>query len=307
MNIENYKVLSYKSVAEQLNDLTYTDFYYRLMLLAKARFEWTGLPEEINKKQIEKLLYSEGRCIFFYDKILGYMVTGCSDNGTFNYDEEPTKLQPIATNYQSDLKENNKECVVIKNNDESIPTWPTIKLYAIRLTDIQRTQDININAQKTPVLIVGSEKQKNTLKQVYVKWNGNEPVIMGDKTLDTNLMKTLNTQAPIVFDKLQIQKHALWNECMTFLGVNNANMDKRERLVDDEVQANNEQIELSANVMLKSRQEACELINRMFPDLKEKVCVKLRDLTPEEIKQLKEDFDAEFPDDDTPSQKEGEK
>lgn len=307
MNVDNYQLLSYKSVAEQLNDLTYTDFYYRLMLLAKARFEWTGLPEEINKKQIEKILYSEGRCIFFFDKNLGYMVTSCSDDGTFNYDDEPTKLQPKATNYTGDSKENNKECVVIKNNDESIPTWPTIRLYAMRLTDIQRTQDININAQKTPVLIVGSEKQKNTLKQVYVKWNGNEPVIMGDKTLDTNLMKTLNTQAPIVFDKLQIQKHALWNECMTFLGVNNANMDKRERLVDDEVQANNEQIELSANVMLKSRQEACELINKMFPNLKEKVCVKLRDLTPEEIKQLKEEFENEFPDDDTPSEKEGEK
>lgn len=300
MNIENYKVLSYKSVAEQLNDLTYTDFYYRLMLLAKARFEWSGLPEEIDEKQIEKILYSEGRCIFFYDKKLGYMVTSCADSGTFNYMDEPTELQPKATNYTGESKENNVDCVLIRNNDECIPTYMTVKLYSTRLTDIQRTQDINIHAQKTPVLIVGSEKQKNTLKQVYVKWNGNEPVIMGDKTLDTNLMKTLNTQAPIVFDKLQIQKHAIWNECMTFLGVNNANMDKRERLVDDEVQANNEQIELSAHVMLKSRQKACELINKMFPDLN--VCVKLRDLTPAEIKQLEQDINID-PDDNT---KEGE-
>ena len=291
MNIENYKVLSYKSVAEQLNDLTYTDFYYRLMLLAKARFEWSGLPEEIDEKQIEKILYSDGRCIFFKDKNLGYMVTSCADSGIFNYMDEPTKLQPKATNYIGEEKENNVDCILIRNNDECIPTYMTVRLYSTRLTDIQRTQDINIHAQKTPVLIVGSEKQKNTLKQVYVKWNGNEPVIMGDKTLDTNLMKTLNTQAPIVFDKLQIQKHAIWNECMTFLGVNNANMDKRERLVDDEVQANNEQIELSAHVMLKSRQKACELINKMFPDLN--VSVKLRDLTPAEIKQLEEDINID--------------
>lgn len=302
MENENYKILSYKSVAEKLNDLTYTDFYYRLMLLAKARFEWCGLPEEIDEKWIEKILYSEGRCIFYHDKTLGYMVTSCTDSGTFNPYDEPTSLTPVATNYISEAKENNVDCVLIRNNDEMIPTFMTVRLYATRLTDIQRTQDVNINAQKTPVLIVGSEKQKNTLKQVYVKWSGNEPVIMGDKSLDTNLLKTLNTQAPIVFDKLQIQKHGIWNECMTFLGVNNANMDKRERLVDDEVQANNQQIELSAHVMLKSRQKACELINKMFPDLN--VSVKLRDLTPAEIKQIEDDLNID-PEDDTTSKKEG--
>jgi hypothetical protein len=88
--------------------------------------------------------------------------------------------------------------------------------------------------------------------------------IYGDKDLDTSGIDTLKTDAPVVFDKLQHQKHTLWNECMTFLGINNANMDKRERLVDDEVQANNEQIELSAAVMLKSRELAAERINALF-------------------------------------------
>ena len=51
---------------------------------------------------------------------------------------------------------------------------------------------------------------------------------------------------------------------MTFLGINNANMDKRERLVDDEVQANNKQVKACEDVMLKAREDAVKRINEMF-------------------------------------------
>jgi hypothetical protein len=117
---------------------------------------------------------------------------------------------------------------------------------------------------KTPVLMLCTEKQKNTLKNVYAQWNGFEPVIFGDKEIDLSGVKVLKTDAPIVFDKLQIEKNHIWNECMTSLGINNANMDKRERLVDDEVQANNEQIEMFAQCMLKAREDACKRINELF-------------------------------------------
>lgn len=296
----NYPILKYETDAEILNNRTYTDIYYRLMLIAKCIFKWDGLPKGMDEKWIERYLYSEGRCMFFKDEKLGYMVTGCVDSGSYNVYDEPTMLEPRATGYTGKTRENNEDCILIRNNDEMLPTYPTIQLFANRLTSIERAIDVNINAQKTPVLILGSEKQKNTLKLVYKKWNGNEPVIFGDKNIDTSQMKTLNTQAPIVFDKLQIQKHSVWNDVMTFMGINNANMDKRERLVDDEVQANNEQIEMSAQVMLKSRKKACELINKMFPDLNVSVC--LRKLSEDEISQIMND---KKPEEQKPS-KEGE-
>ena len=139
-----------------------------------------------------------------------------------------------------------------------------MNLYAIRLTEISRTIDVNINAQKTPVLIKCSDKQKLVLKNAYKQWDGNSPVIFADKSLDMATFNVLKTDAPIVFDKLQIQKNMLWNEIMTVLGINNANMDKKERLVDDEVRANNEQVEICADVMLKSRELAVEQINNLF-------------------------------------------
>lgn len=256
----------YKTIEKNLNNLTYRDYYKRLSLLAKSLFKWNNLPNGIDEKWIEKYLFSEGKCMFFKDNEKGFMVAKCSDGDVLNYYDEPTALRPNATNYDNTGKsyENNVECVLIRNNDDCEPTEPSIQLFSYRLTEVTRTCDVNISAQKTPVLILTTNKQKQTLKQVFVQWNGNAPVIYGDKEMDLTGVKVLKTDAPIVFDKLQIQKHHIWNECMTFLGINNANMDKRERLVDDEVQANNEQIECFAEMMLKSRQKACELINSIF-------------------------------------------
>ena len=257
-------LLSLKTASEQLNDATYTDYFYRLMHLARTVFKWENLPNGIDEKWIEKYLFSNGKCMFFNDKYKGFMIAKCNLAGNLNYYDEPTKLQPYGTNYQGKSYVNNKECILIRNNDDMLPTSETINLFAIRLTEISRTIDINIHAQKTPTLILCSEKQRLTLKQVYNQWNGFEPVIFGTKDLELDGITTLKTDAPIVFDKLQMHKHAIWNECMTFLGINNANMDKRERLVDDEVQANNEQIGLAAHIMLKSRQKAAEQINNLF-------------------------------------------
>ena len=273
-----YEIIKQSSIAKNLNDRTFSDYYYRLMLIARSLFKWENLPNGIDEKWIEKYLFLEGNCLFFNDFKFGFMVTKAAEAGPLNYYDEPTLLRPVATNfiYEGEPLKNNKECVLIRNNDIMIPTAPTIQLYAMKLTNIERTIDTNIIAQKMPIIIRCSERQKLSLKQVMNQRNDNEPVIYGDKSLDTNQMEVLKTDAPIVFDKLQIQKHAVWNECMTFLGINNANMDKRERLVDDEVQANNEQVKASEDVMLKAREKACELINEIF---KLNVRVRRRSLT----------------------------
>lgn len=260
------KTFYYNSFAKTLNNRILTDYFYRLMLISKSLFEWSNLPNGLDEKWIERYLFTEGACLFFKDPTLGYMVTKYGDNGKLNYYDEPTKVRPYATDfiYDGPQLENNENCVIIRNNDDMIPTVGTIQLYAYKLTNIDRTIDTNIIAQKMPMIIKCSDKQKLSLKQVINQKNDNEPVIYGDKNLDQSEIDVLKTDTPIVFDKLQIQKHAVWNECMTFLGIDNANMDKRERLVDDEVQANNEQVKACEDVMLKARQKACEEINKMF-------------------------------------------
>jgi hypothetical protein len=218
----------------------------------------------MSEEWIEKFLFSEGECIFYHDETLGYIVTKATDSGKLNHYDEPTEFTPSGIDLKAVSLKNNKDCVLIKNNALRTPTRHTIELYALRLAEISRTIDVNINAQKTPVLVLCSDKQKNSMKHLFKNVTGNEPIIYGDKNIDIEGIKSLKIDAPIVFDKLQIQKHAIWNECMTFLGINNANMDKRERLVADEVDANDEQIQSSANVMLTARETAAKKINELF-------------------------------------------
>ncbi len=258
-------IITYKSMAKSQNDRKLNDWFRRLMLISRSVFEWVGLEElGIDEKHIEKYLFAEGKCVFFKDPILGLMVARMTPNGPINYYDEPTIIRPYATNYTGEELENGINCVVIKNNDDMYPTSPTIQLYAMELTDIDRTIDVNIKAQKMPIIIKCTDKQRLSLKRFIDQRNDNEPVIFADKTLDTDGIEVLNTTAPIVFPELELQKHMIYNECMTFLGINNANQDKKERLVTDEVQVNNEQVLANFNVMLRARERACSEINRIF-------------------------------------------
>ena len=284
---DDSKLLGYKSFSKRLNDRVLTDYYYRLMLIARALFKWEGLPNGIDEKWIERYLFTEGACIFYKDPTLGFMVAKMGIDGTYNAYDEPTKVFPYATNYiyEGEQLINNSNCIIIRNNDDMIPTYPTIQLYSFKLTNIDRTIDTNVIAQKTPIIVKCTDKQKLSFKNAMNQRNDNEPVIYADKGLNTEEIKVLDIKAPMVFDKLQLQKHAVWNECMTFLGINNANMDKKERLVDDEVQANNEQVQASEDIFLKARQKACEEINKMFGT---NISVKRRNLSKNVLERLED-------------------
>lgn len=272
-----HDVISMKTIAKTLNDWTYTDYFYRLQLIAKSLFKWDNLPNGIDEKWIERFLFSEGECVFFKDPDKGYMVTKFATTGRLNAYDEPTLIKPIATGYSGNLLENGVDCVIIKNNDIALPTSPTLQLFAYRLAEVTRTADVNINAQKTPVFILCDDKQKMSFKQAMKQISENEVAVYSYKQFGIDSIKAIKMDAPVVFDRLEIQKHSYWNEAMTFLGINNANQDKRERQIVGEVEANNEQVSAGCNVFLKARETACDAINKLF-NLKEPVKVSLRDM-----------------------------
>lgn len=272
-----HDIISMKTIAKTLNDWTYTDYYYRLMLIARSIYKWE-LPNGINYKWVERYLFNDGACVFFKDPILGYMVTKYTDCGKLNPYDEPTFVRPHATGYTGEPLENHVNCVIIRNNDIMLPTSPTLQLFAYRLAEATRTSDVNIKAQKTPYVVLCDDKQKLSFKRAMQQIDDNEGAVYGYKNFDISAIQTLQLDAPVVFDKLTLHKHDIWNECMTFLGLNNANQDKRERLVDDEVQANNEQVFASGNVFLSSREDSVEEIRKLFGLSEEEISVEKREM-----------------------------
>ena len=179
----------------------------------------------------------------------------------FNYDN---KLYNTVNHSHQHCQYDN----ILKSSPCNFITLTSLSLSGVTLEDLSCISDMSnlerINISYSNLQNLHGISNAKSLKSVYRDWSENSPVIFADKNFDLGSINVLKTDAPVVFDKLQLQKHAVWNEAMTFLGINNANMDKRERLVDDEVQANNEQIELSASVMLKNRKEAAKQINELF-------------------------------------------
>lgn len=246
-----------------LNKRAYIHYFNRLRLLATTLFEWKGLPDTIPKRFIEKSLFSYGQLAVFNDKEYGFMIAKCNDNGMLNIYDEPTAYQVYGNNgFQRVVKA--KDCVIIRNNIDSIPTALLLDYFCSRLWDLDRTRDVNLMLQKIPGIIQCDEGQRLTLKNILKDYEGNEPIIYGNKKLDMSQLSSLDLKVPFIADKVTDIKHDLWKECLDFLGINNANTSKRERLVTDEVNSNNQLLAFESDTFLMCRKFACEEIKEMF-------------------------------------------
>ena len=276
-NRNNYKFQE----SLEINDETYMDYLARFRRIALSMFEWINLPKSMNSRFLELCLYYTGKAALLKDKRYGFINTKCAGTGYVNIYGLPTKLHcfsyafesyrtlytglnPMLTDKQKEARDN-YECILVQNNWEALPTVSSMELYAMRLYEAQRVCDINIIAQKTPVLLIADEKQRLFLENLYQQYNGNQPFIFGDKDqLGEQTIKSINTQAPYVADKITDYKKEIWNEALTFLGVNNIMLEKKERLVTDEANSNNELINLNLQSFLAPRQEACRQFNEKY-------------------------------------------
>lgn len=240
----------------------YCDYYTRLKNLACTMFKWEGLPDSVNERFLERCLYLQGRAVFFNSETRGFLGLNCSLEGINLYDE-PKRIRPI-TPVTSFSAIDADDCVLIRNTPDMYPTFLTTRRYAKALYDIDAAIDINISAQKTPVLILTDQKQKQTAMAVYEKYKGNTPVIFGVKDVfDPNAFKVLRTDAPFVAGQLQDIKITKYNEYLGFLGIGMADY-KTERRVTDEVEQFDRQANALANIGLSQRKEACRKINDLF-------------------------------------------
>lgn len=249
-----------------INNQTYINYLDRLKLIACSLFMWEGLDEVAGfgaSRFLEMSLYENGRACFVKDKDLGYLALKVNPSDKLNVYNLPEKVLAWSIGYNKNYKFD--DVVYIMNNLLELPTSTTINLFAYRLYETERTIDTNLIAQKTPVLIEGDTKTILTLKNTYMSFAGNTPFIFGNKDYNINQkLNALKTDAPYLIDKLELHKHEIWNEALTFLGIDNANTDKKERLITDEVESNNELINYYLNCFYKTRKQACDMINEKY-------------------------------------------
>lgn len=255
-----------------LNSDTYNDYLQRMKKICLSMFDWVNLPPSMNARFLEMCLFYNGQAALLYDNDYGYINTMAADGGYINIYGLPTEIQCYSYRFNQRRElymvdtgaEKGSECILVMNNFERVPTATTITLFAYRLAEAQRTADVNIKAQRTPVLITTDQKQYFTLKKMYEEFDGNSPAIFADKNLITaDAMKAIKTEAPFIVNDIMDYKVKIWDEFLLTMGLNNL-VEKKERLITDEANTNNEVVNLNLQALLVPRKEACRQFNEKY-------------------------------------------
>lgn len=256
-----------------LNDASYASWLYKFLNVALSVYEWEGLPEGIDQRQLEMWLLTRGYAIFFFDEALkadtgkrapeGFAVLEGVAYGEWDLYNIPNERRVYAPQgFQKTLDETNS--VIMFHNQLRTPEIFTYELYARRIAEIDRTIDVNVMAQKTAKVIRCDDAQRLTWKNLAMQYDGNVYTILADKSVDLKDLEVLDLTAPMVSLDLDVLKQRYIAEAFSFAGVESVPPEKRERLVSSEVTGAMGGTEALRFSRLCARQAACEQINQLF-------------------------------------------
>ena len=273
MSRKRRKILTPYEKAAVMNDQTVNDYLMRFRKIATSIFDWVNLPSSMDSRYIEQCLYFTGTAALLYTEEYGFINTKAACSGDMTIYGLPSQINCYSYSF-NDMRNvynglvdgiaKDSEAILVMNNWDRIPTVNTVQLFAARLAEADRVCDINIRAQKTPLIVLIDKQQELSMKNAYAQIDGNTPVIFGDKNqLDLKKIQSLNTSSPYVVDKIMEYKKQIWDEFLTFVGLNNL-AEKKERLIADESNSNNEVINMNLQSYLAPRKKACEQFNEKF-------------------------------------------
>lgn len=240
---------------------TYNIHFQRLKRTVKSRFSW-GI-ENIPPKFIEETLFTNGMIAFYKEGGI-LKAAACVENSVNAYGDGIT-FTVVPENGGSRTL-NPDECVVMYNNTEKTSSLYIISYYSKRLQSIDNTIDSNLETLKTPYIVACSEEQKTSAQLAMNKRLNGEPVVyVNDNFESLNDIKvwTLEGQKNHVIELEQAKQYVV-AECLTFFGINNTNIFKKERLTSGENEQNNEEIENNFNDYLNCRLDGIEKLKEMF-------------------------------------------
>lgn len=251
--------------AELLNTLCLNHYLMQLSSIAMAQFDWSGLPDSITKEHVERILFFEGAGVFYFDDVMKeYHFLSVNPHGKFDLNNEPI----FRTGYGQNgfhVALNEKNSVIVYNNLLKSPTYPSAMFYAQRIADIQRSIDVNTKALKNPRVFQGSKKQLETFNKMYELYDGNLPVEYISDELDIeNCFKSFNADTPNNLQPLINAKKEAWCEYLNTLGITSTTIQKKERLITDEVSQSIGGAIANFSTRFKVREHCADQINKMF-------------------------------------------
>lgn len=249
--------------AQYTNRSTFLMWWYKLRNIALTIYEWKNLPDTVDERYIELELFNNGYAIYFNDFLIGDLCLGGTIGGNFNPYGIPNSRQAKGLNgYTKDLTA--EDSVIIWNNYSHNPTGLLCDMYAERIANLDRVIDVNVNAQRTPIIIYTTQNKLLSTKNFYQQYSGNEPLIIADREFSPDDFVVINNQSPYVADKINNLKKEFINEFLSTIGVENSPIIKKERVQSSEVNAEFGQIKAQRDVGLAPRREAAKQINQMF-------------------------------------------
>ena len=286
-----------KNINKYKNNRSFMNAYATLYNLCVNMFQWEGLPDTIDERFVERTLIESGRISIAKDDELGFIALPFSETDKFNiYGESPIIKLYGRNGYSKDFDAyvpctDNSIAKAVKGYDNRLgyPYSNIIVETAERLAETSRSIDVATKKLKNPYFFVGDKAHAKEYQDFMKQLTDNhEAIMLTDNLSIENTLKVEQTSFDVaILNALWEQKRRYSNEAREALGIeNNENIDKNERLLVDEVNANNTATDMNLDVRLRARQEFCDIVNKHFGL---NISVKIRH--DEMIKEFKDVFE----------------
>lgn len=239
-------------------------FFYKYYNIAVSRFEWVNLPKEIEPFFIEDVMFWRGKGLMIKDPVINkYAFMRCNLTGLIDiYNIPEDRFAFASTGYFEEYGKD--DSVILWDTPLTMPKFYTIKFYAKQMANLWQTKDINIYAQRTPLVVAMSQENRLSYENVINKYNQYIPTIKVDDYMNLDKLKVLKTEAPYLVDKLEHEMTVLESRLFTELGIENNPVEKKERLITDEVQGNSGATEMYRQSCLCTRERFCKQCNALW-------------------------------------------
>lgn len=247
------------------------NMYIRVLSeISMNRFKWSGLPDTVDERFLEKVLHENGLAVFFFEdkQFNSFLALRGSPAGQLNMYDNPVQYRVIG-NTQINRTIGARHCVPIWSNFSRVPDSDIIRIFSEQLATLDRSIEINSFNLRQTRIIVADENQRLSLQNMNTQMEEGASAIFVTNSLMQEAVNVMDVGVdPRGLPALIEARSKIWAQAMLLLGIdNNPNEGKKERVASAEVEANDDQVTHQRSISLNARRQACAVINRRYPGL----------------------------------------